>query len=748
MAKKKSTEESVAKRRDNPNVMGLRKEVLEQPITETLELNYMPYAMSVIVSRAIPEIDGFKPSHRKLLYTMYKMGLLSGARTKSANIVGQTMKLNPHGDAAIYDTMVRLSRGYGALLHPLVDSKGNFGKVYSRDMAWAASRYTEAKLDGIAGEFFRDIDQDAVDFQDNYDGTLKEPTLLPTTFPNVLVSANQGIAVGMASNMCGFNLGEVCDAAIAYMKDPEVDLLTVLKAPDFSTGGQLLYDGAEMANIYRTGRGSFKVRCKWRYLKEGNLIEIYEIPYTTTTEAIIDKVSELIKTGKIKEIADMRDETDLSGLKLTIDLKRGVDPEKLMQKLCRATPLQDSFPCNFNILIAGMPRVMGVGEILGEWIAWRTEGVRRRVYFTLHKREGKLHLLKGLKKILLDIDRAIKIIRETEEDAEVVPNLMIGFGIDNIQAEYVAEIKLRNINKEYILKRVEETSQLEEEIADLKDLVSSPKRIQEVIASELEAVKKKYAVPRRTEILYEYNSAQEADLTQEVEDYPVHVFVSREGYFKKITPQSLRMSGEQKYKEGDGPDLHYETTNRDELLVFTDRQQCYKARLADFDDSKASLLGDYLPTKLGMEQGETVKFVCLTGDYSAHLLFFFQNGKVARVEMAGYQTQTKRKRLTGAYSDKSPLITAMVLPEDKEVAIHSTDGRCLIFHTASLAPKSTRNTQGVNVLSLKGKHTVAGAEFLENSRVGNHARFRGRTLPAAGAILRPDDYVQENQLTL
>ena len=579
MAKKKTTEETV-KRRDNPNVMGLRKEVLEQPITETLELNYMPYAMSVIVSRAIPEIDGFKPSHRKLLYTMYKMGLLSGARTKSANIVGQTMKLNPHGDAAIYDTMVRLSRGYGALLHPLVDSKGNFGKVYSRDMAWAASRYTEAKLDGIAGEFFRDIDQDAVDFQDNYDGTLKEPALLPTSFPNVLVSANQGIAVGMASNLCGFNLGEVCDAAIAYMKDPEVDLLTVLKAPDFSTGGQLLYDGAEMANIYRTGRGSFKVRCKWRYLKEGNLIEIYEIPYTTTTEAIIDKVSELIKTGKIKEIADMRDETDLNGLKLTIDLKRGTDPDKLMQKLCRATPLQDSFPCNFNILIAGMPRVMGVGEILSEWIAWRTDCVRRRVYYTLKKREEKLHLLKGLKKILLDIDRAIKIIRETEEDAEVIPNLMIGFGIDNVQAEYVAEIKLRNINKEYILKRVEETSQLEEEIADLKDLVNSHKRIQKVIAAELEAVKKKYAAPRRTEILYEYESAQEVDLTAEVEDYPVHVFVSREGYFKKITPQSLRMSGEQKYKEGDGPSLHYETTNRDELLVFTDRQQCYKARPA------------------------------------------------------------------------------------------------------------------------------------------------------------------------
>ena len=747
MAKKKTTEET-PKRRDNPNVMGLHSAVLEQPITQTLELNYMPYAMSVIVSRAIPEIDGFKPSHRKLLYTMYKMGLLSGARTKSANIVGQTMKLNPHGDAAIYDTMVRLSRGYGALLHPLVDSKGNFGKVYSRDMAWAASRYTEAKLDGIAAEFFRDIDQDAVDFQDNYDGTLKEPTLLPTTFPNILVSANQGIAVGMASNLCGFNLGEVCDAAIAYMKDPDVDLLSVLKAPDFSTGGQLLYDGAEMANIYKTGRGSFKVRAKWRYVKEGNLIEIYEIPYTTTTEAIIDKVAELIKLGKVKEISDMRDETDLSGLKLTIDLKRGTDPDKLMQKLYKSTTLQDSFPCNFNILVAGMPRVMGVGEILDEWVAWRMESVRRRVYFTLQKREEKLHLLKGLKKILLDIDRAIKIIRETEEDAEVIPNLMIGFGIDNVQAEYVAEIKLRNINKEYILKRVEETSLLEEEIADLKDLVNSSSRIKGVITEELKAVKKKYATPRRTEILYEFEAAQEADLTEEVADYPVHVFISREGYFKKITPQSLRMSGEQKYKEGDGPKDYWETTNKEELLVFTNKQQCYKARLCDFDDAKASVLGDYLPTKLGMDQGESVVFTCLAGDYIPHILFFFQNGKVARVEMGSYVTQTKRKKLTGAYSDKAPLVTAMVIREDQEVAVHSTDGRCLIFHTASLSPKTTRNTQGVNVLTLKGKHTLAGAELLSQSRISNPARFRGRTLPAAGSLLRPEDQAMDAQMTL
>ena len=741
MAKKKAPQE--AKHRDNPNVMGLRREVLEQPITETLELNYMPYAMSVIVSRAIPEIDGFKPSHRKLLYTMYQMKLLSGGRTKSANIVGQTMKLNPHGDAAIYDTMVRLSRGYGALLHPLVDSKGNFGKVYSRDMAWAASRYTEAKLDAIASEFFRDIDQDAVDFVDNYDGTMKEPSLLPTTFPNVLVSANQGIAVGMASNLCGFNLGEVCDAAIAYLKDPNVDLLSVLKAPDFPTGGQLLYDGAEMANIYRTGRGSFKVRAKWRYIKEGNLIEIYEIPYTTTAEAILDKTAELIKAGKVKEIADMRDETDLAGLKLTIDLKRGADPDKLMLKLFRTTTLQDSFACNFNILIAGMPRVLGVGEILEEWTAWRMDCVRRRTYFALQRKEEKLHLLKGLKKILLDIDRAIKIIRETEEDAEVIPNLMIGFGIDTVQAEYVAEIKLRNINKEYILRRIEETASLEEEIADLRDLVNSPKRIKGVITQELQGVKKKYAQPRKTEILYEHETAQEPDLEAEIPDYPVHLFLSREGYLKKITPQSLRMNAEQKYKEGDEGWMNWETTNRAELLVFTSRQQCYKVRLSDLDDAKASVLGDYLPTKLGMEQGETVVYLCLAGDYGGHILFFFENGKAARVELAAYQTQSKRKKLTGAYSDKSPLVAAMVLGEDRELALGSSDGRCVVFHTASLAPKTTRNTQGVNVMTLKAKHKLAWVRPLEETAIQNVSRYRARSLPVAGAILKEEDKAGE-----
>ncbi len=746
MAKKNPREEG-AKRKNNPNVMGLRPEVLEQPITETLEINYMPYAMSVIVSRAIPEIDGFKPSHRKLLYTMYKMGLLTGGRTKSANIVGTTMKLNPHGDQAIYDTMVRLSRGYGALLHPLVDSKGNFGKVYSRDMAWAASRYTEAKLDPICTEIFRDIDQDTVDFVDNYDSSTQEPALLPTTFPNVLVASNMGIAVGMASNICGFHLGEVCDATIAYMKDPAVNLLDLLKAPDFPTGGELLYDANQLADIYRTGRGSFQVRSKWRYVKEENLIEVYEIPYSTTVEAIMDKVAELVKIGKVKEIADMRDETDLAGLKLTIDLKRGTDPEKLMARLYRSTPLMDSFSCNFNILVGGMPRVMGVGEILEEWTAWRMDAVRRRVYYVMKKKEEKLHLLKGLKKILLDIDRAIKIIRETEEDAEVVPNLMIGFGIDAVQAEYVADIKLRNINKEYILKRIEETSTLEEEIADLKDTVNQPKRIKKIIADELEHVKKKFALPRRTEIIYEHILAAEPDPTEEVADYAATAFLSREGYFKKITAASLRMASDQKYKEGDGPWLQWEANNRDELLVFTDRQQCYKTRLSDFDDAKASILGDYLPTKLDMEQGESVVWACIPGDYSANVLFLFENGKAARVELGTYQTQTRRKKLTGAYSDKSPLAAAILLTGDLELAVISTEGRCVVFHTASLAPKSTRSTQGVNIMTLKPRYKVERVQPLEDTTIVNAARYRARSLPIAGALLREEDRGQE-QLTL
>ena len=746
MAKKKTPAEG-AKKPNNPNVMGLHAEVLEQPITQTLEVNYMPYAMSVIVSRAIPEIDGFKPSHRKLLYTMYDMGLLTKTRTKSANVVGATMKLNPHGDQAIYDTMVRLSRGYGALLHPFVDSKGNFGKVYSRDMAWAASRYTEVKLDAICGELFRDIDQDTVDFVDNYDGKLKEPALLPTTFPNVLVSANQGIAVGMASNLCGFNLGEVCDTTIAFLKNPDHDILSTLKAPDLPTGGELLYDAAALGEIYRTGRGSFKVRAKWRYLKSENLIEVYEIPYSTTSEAIMDKVSELVKVGKIKEIADMRDETDLTGLKLAIDLKRGTDPDKLMSKLFRMTPLMDSQSCNFNILIAGMPRVMGVQEILEEWTAWRAASVRRRVYFNMKKKQDKLHLLQGLRRILLDIDRAIQIIRETEEDAEVVPNLMIGFGIDQVQAEYVADIRLRNINKEYILKRTQEVDSLEAEIEDLQATVNDPKRIRKIIIGELTEVKKKYAVPRRTDILYEYETENAQGEEDDIPDYPVHLFLSREGYLKKITPQSLRMASDQKYKEGDGPFLYWDGTNRDELLVFTDQQQCYKTRLSEFDDSKASVLGDYLPTKLGMEGEERVLWACIPGDYSGQLLFCFENGKVARVELSAYQTQTRRKKLTGAYSDKSPLVTAFLLREDLELALYSSDGRCMVFHTAVLAPKTTRTTQGVNVMALKPKRTVTQVLPLSETAIVNIARYRARSLPVSGAILREEDR-GEKQLSL
>ncbi len=746
MAKKKTTDGAKPKP-ENSNVMGLRAEVLEQPITQTLELNYMPYAMSVIVSRAIPEIDGLKPSHRKLLYTMYQMKLLGGARTKSANVVGQTMKLNPHGDAAIYDTMVRLSRGYGALLHPLVDSKGNFGKVYSRDMAWAASRYTEVRLDPICAELFRDIDQDTVDFVDNYDGKLKEPTLLPTTFPNVLVCANQGIAVGMASNLCGFNLGEVCDTTIAFLKNPDHDIMTTLKAPDLPTGGELLYDEAALSEIYRTGRGAFKVRAKWRYSKTDNLIEIYEIPYSTTTEAIIDKVAELIKGGKVREIADIRDETDLSGLKITIDLKRGTDPDKLMQKLFRLTPLMDSQSCNFNILIAGMPRVMGVREILDEWVAWRMESVRRRVYYAMTRKKEKLHLLKGLRRILLDIDRAIHIIRETEEDDQVIPNLMIGFGIDQVQAEYVADIRLRNINKEYILKRTQELETLSQEIADLEDTVNSSQRIRAIISGELEEVKKKYALPRRTNILYDIQEETASFESEETPDYPVTVFFSREGYLKKITPQSLRMASDQKYKEGDGPYLQWETSNREELLVFTDKYQCYKTRLSDFDDTKASALGDYLPTKLAMDPEERALWACIPGDYSGSLLFFFDNGKAARVELSAYQTQTKRKKLTGAYSDKAPLVSILLVKEDFEAAVISTEGRCLIFHTASLNPKTTRTTQGVNIMTLKPKYRVERALPLSQTAIVNTTRYRSRSLPVAGALLREEDRGEE-QMTL
>ena len=743
MAKKQAPEK---KKFDNPNVVGLRAEVLEQPITETLEQNYMPYAMSVIISRAIPEIDGFKPSHRKLLYTMYKMGLLNGARTKSANIVGQTMRLNPHGDAAIYETMVRLSKGYDALLTPFVDSKGNFGKVYSRDMSFAASRYTEAKLSPICAEVFRDIDQDTVEFADNYDGSMKEPTLLPTAFPNVLVSGNTGIAVGMASQICGFNLGEVCQTAIEFLQDPECDIFATMPAPDFSTGGEIVYDRAEMEAIYNTGRGSFRVRSRWRHLPKENIIEIYEIPYSTTSEAIVDKVAELIKAGKIKEINDMRDETDLSGLKLAIDLKRGTDPEKLMQKLFKLTPLMDSFACNFNILIAGNPKVMGVREILGEWCAWRMECVRRRVYFDLSRKKEKLHLLKGLEQILLDIDKAIAIIRNTELESEVIPNLMMGFGIDRIQAEFVAEIKLRNINREYILKRVSETEELERAIAELEDTLKSRRKIKSIIISELRAIIKKYPSPRKTGIVYA-SEIEEFEETDTVEDYPVTVFLSNEGYIKKITPLSLRMSGEQKFKDGDGLKLSFEATNRTELLVFTDRQQVYKTRLSDFEDTKASALGTYLPGKLSMDEGEKVKAVIRPGDYKKNLLLFFENGKAARLDIAAYETKTNRKKLINAYSDKSPLAAAFTISEDINVAMFSSDGRAMVFNTSLLQLKTSRSTQGVAVMSLKKNHRLVTAAPLEETVIKNVSRYRVRSLPAAGALLRDEDR-GETQMSL
>ena len=732
----------------NPNVMGLRAAVVEQPITDTLETNYMPYAMSVIVSRAIPEIDGFKPSHRKLLYTMYKMGLLTGARTKSANIVGQTMRLNPHGDAAIYDTMVRLSKGYGALLTPFVDSKGNFGKSYSRDMSWAAPRYTEAKLSAICGEIFKDIDSDTVDFVDNYDNTMKEPALLPTTFPNILVSANSGIAVGMASQFCGFNLKEVCDTTVAYLKNPDCDLTETLLAPDFPTGGELIFDTDAIRDIYNTGRGSVRVRAKYRYVKDQNLLEIYEIPYSTTVEAILDKVAELIKAGKAKEISDMRDETDLSGLKLAIDLKRGVDPDKLMAKLYKLTPLEDAFACNFNVLIAGSPKVLGIRQILEEWTAWRTDSVKRRIFFVLGKKKEKLHLLKGLKRILLDIDKAIRIIRETEEEAEVIPNLMIGFGIDQVQAEYVAEIKLRNINKEYILKRTRETDALRDEIDDLEDLLNSPKRVKKVIVEELNAAAKKYGEPRRTSIVYPHEITSYTPEEEQKEEYPVTVFLSREGYFKKITPASLRMNSEQKFKEGDVLRQSFETTSNAEAMFFTDHCQVYKTRLGEFDDAKASVLGDYLPTKLKMDAGENVIFMVLPGaDYAGSLLFFYENGKVARIEMKAYQTASNRRKLTGAYSDKSPLACIRRLDEDCELAVYSNEPRCLIFHTALLAPKTTRSAQGVAVMTLKPKYHLETVLLSEETSITNRTRYRVRAIPAAGALVREEDS-EDQQISL
>ncbi|MBQ9929827.1 MAG: topoisomerase IV [Oscillospiraceae bacterium] len=739
MARKKKETKEQARKIDTSNVVGLVGSTTEQAISETLELNYMPYAMSVIVSRAIPEIDGFKPSHRKLLYTMYKMGLLKGSRTKSANIVGAVMKLNPHGDAAIYETMVRLARGNETLLHPFVDSKGNFGKVYSRDMAYAAHRYTEAKLDPICAELFRDVDSDTVDMVDNYDGSMKEPVLLPTTYPNILVNPNLGIAVGMASNICSFNLREVCETAIALMENPDHDILQTMPGPDFSTGGELLFDENVTREIFATGRGSFKLRAKWRYLKEGNRIEVYEIPYTTTVEAIIDKVVDLNKGGKIREIVDIRDETDLHGLKLTIDLKRGADPEKLMQRLMRMTSLQDSFGCNFNILIGATPRVMGIREILEEWTAWRTQCVMRRIYYQVQKKQDRLHLLKGLERILLDIDKAIRIIRETELESEVIPNLMIGFGIDEIQANYVAEIKLRNINKEYILKQTKAISELEKEIAELNSTLKSPKKLQNVIIAELKAVSDQFGQPRKTEIVYASVDMEPEEEEDDTPDYPVTLFVSREGYLKKITAQSLRMSGEQKFKEGDSLAFSVETTNKAEIIVFTDKFQCYKTRLSEFDDSKASLLGDYLPQKLSFEPEERVVQVILPGDYKGFVLFFYANGKAAKVPLSAYETKTNRKKLTGAYCDKSPLRSVIALNTDEQVAVYTTDGRATVFSTAQLLPKTTRSTQGVNVMSLKKKAELSHAVRLEESGITNPSRYRTRTLPNAGALLKPED---------
>lgn len=721
----------------NAHILGAG-EVVNQRITETLETNYMPYAMSVILSRAIPEIDGFKPSHRKILYTMYKMGLLTGARTKSANIVGSTMKLNPHGDAAIYDTMVRLSRGYEALLHPYVDSKGNFGKAYSRDMQWAASRYTEAKLDPICNELFRDIDKDTVDFVDNYDGKLKEPTLLPVTFPSILVNANTGIAVGMASSICPFNLKEVCETAIALMQNEEHDVADTLKAPDFTGGGLILYDRAEMENIYRTGRGGIRVRAKYAYDKANNCIDVTQIPPTTTIEAIIDKIIDRVKAGVIREISDVRDETGLSGMKLTIDLKRGVDPEKLMQKLFRITPLEDTFSCNFNVLIAGVPRVLGVKELLNEWIAFRVECVRRRTFYDLTKSKDKLHLLQGLAKILLDIDKAIRIIRQTEEESEVVPNLMIGFGIDETQAEYVAEIKLRHLNREYILKRTEDIDRLEREITEMEDILAHRRKIQQIIIGELRDVIEKYSQPRRSELIYAADVVVEEE-EEETPDYPVHLFLTRDGYFKKITPLSLRMSGEQKRKDGDEITQTMESTNSRELLFFTNRCQVYKAKIADFDDTKASVLGDFIPAKLGMEEGESVIYMAVTKDYSGFMLFFFENGKVAKVELSAYETKTNRKKLVKAYSDKAPLAAARFIAEDCELVLQSSAGRLLLLHTGAIAPKTTKDTIGVAVMTLKrGQKLLRVRDYREGEFAKPH-RYRTKNLPAAGALPSAED---------
>lgn len=710
--------------------------VENQPITDTLTENYMPYAMSVIVSRALPEIDGFKPSHRKLLYTMYKMGLLMGARTKSANIVGQTMKLNPHGDMAIYETMVRLARGNEALLHPYVDSKGNFGKAYSRDMSFAASRYTEAKLDPICAEIFADIDRDIVDFVPNYDNSMTEPVLLPTRFPAVLVNNNVGIAVSMASNICSFNLSEVCETAAALMKNPEHDIVSTLKGPDFPGGGFILQDENELRRIYATGRGSVKVRSKYIYDKAANCIEVTEIPPTTTIEAIIDKIVEQVKLGKLKEISDVRDESDLSGLKITIDLKRGQDSEAVMKKLFRITPLQDVFSCNFNILVGGMPKVMGVAEILEQWTDFRITCVKRKTKFELARKKEKLHLLTGLKKILLDIDKAIKIIRETEDDAEVVPNLMIGFGIDETQAEYVADIKLRNINKGYILKRIEEIDSLKEEIADMEDILSSERRVKQIIISELGDIAKKYGKPRKTMFIYGTED-EENEAEEEIPDYPVNLFFTREGYFKKITPQSLRMSGEQKLKENDEIIETYDGSNRAELLFFTDKFQVYKARACDFEDGKASVMGDYLPVKLELDPDERIIKMIAAEDYSGTLVMFFENGKCAKVPMASFETKTRRKKLANAYNDGSPLVSMTLIDGDCEFMLSSDAGKVMIFNTVLILPKAARDTQGVQVMRLTRAKLRSAVKY-KDGMIKDADSYRTKTVPVAGTLYDED----------
>lgn len=738
MARKKSTSKTSQQPKMHGYIAGAG-EVVEQKIVSTIEENYMPYAMSVIMSRAIPEIDGFKPSHRKLLYTMYKMGLLGSTRTKSANIVGQTMKLNPHGDSAIYDTMVRLSRGYEALLHPYIDSKGNFGKFYSRDMAWAASRYTEAKLDPICNELFGDIDKDTVDFVDNYDNTLKEPTLLPAAFPSILVNANTGIAVGMASSICSFNLAEVCETTIGLLKNPDFDIMSTLIAPDFTGGAQIIYDRKTIENIYNTGRGSIKMRGRYTYDKYANCIDIMSIPQTTTCEAIIEKVIELVKGGKIREIADIRDETGIDGLKITIDLKRGVNPDKLMQKLYKMTPLEDSFSCNFNVLIGGTPRVMGVRELLNEWSAFRIECVKRRTYFDLHKKQDKLHLLKGLEKILLDIDKAIKIIRNTEEENDVVPNLMVGFGIDETQAEYVAEIKLRHLNRQYILKRTEDISQLEKDIAELESILNSKTKIKNIIIRELKDIVEKYGQPRRSMLIYadEINTEDEEE---EIPDYPVNLFFTKEGYFKKITPQSLRMSGEHKLKEGDEITEHFESTNNTDLIFFSDKCQAYKSKAVDFADTKASVLGEYIPSKLSMDEDENAIYMVATKDYGGYVFFFYENGKAAKVPLESYATKTNRKKLTGAYSDKDKLAAICYVPNDEcELLIKSSSGRMLLLKAGDILAKTSRTTQGVAVIKLKKGYKVMSACVYEDSMLSKPERYRAKTIPSAGQLPRGDE---------